>query len=949
MLWITESPCAASAARSIAMPARMSGLSTDCPRKAEGPAMTARWGSHNTMRAPMPISLSTKKSRDSNSFSNTSNRPSHWVATTMAMDMRSAGNAGHGPSSSFGTWPPRSGRMRRSWPASTISLSPSSRGRTPSRSNASTVERRSSPRTPSIVIAPPVTAASPMNDPISMWSGPTVCGAGLSGRPPSIVRVLLPMPSMAAPSATRKRARSCTCGSEAALRSTVVPLARTAAISAFSVPVTLGSSRKMSAPLSLPSSLYTSPTLTSAPRRSSARKCVSTRRRPITSPPGGGSVTRPKRASIGPASRIEARISLHSAGSSGFGSARLVSISTVLAPCHCTLAPTCCSNARSVSTSRMRGTLSIRHGPSARSVAARIGRAAFLLPAGRIVPERGRPPVTRNDGGIGSPKLRGRLRLRQAFANVGPRASRASAGASHRRRHRRDAIVAPPPHPPSSPARRHRRDWRADRLARRPARARPRRSRRRHAPRPRADHRARHRMGRRLVRCSSGVAHAATRVAADLARRRRARGAGPPHHRGDGLGARPRDPAARRRVGAARRRGRARPRGRGDHRRQLARPKARAPECVARYGVWGGSRRRGRRALPSPLRGAQRGAHDHRGGRPRRALRRVRAVAGRHHRHRDRDRARGRDPVWCGVQLRAVPLPIRRLRGCRGGQRERGAGPGSDRCPETAPARGDPAVRGLPYYRRCDAAALHGLARAGGAAARRAPRGGPVDHRPVWARPDGSHLEGAALRPAARIRLPRHAARRDRRRAGGGLRSDARRLQRRRRAADRAAERTRRGSDWCAHAVDSRAPPGRGFVMLPTWVGIVSAISLVIIALAALVTAGALTVAALGVRTAVNALKGFAGPAIADVRQLIASIKTEADALVGASRDVRQRIVRAADAAEERLTDLDSLAEVMQEELEDTALDAAATLRNVRRGMSVWRWSRKLMKRKKRP
>ncbi len=137
--------------------------------------------------------------------------------------------------------------------------------------------------------------------------------------------------------------------------------------------------------------------------------------------------------------------------------------------------------------------------------------------------------------------------------------------------------------------------------------------------------------------------------------------------------------------------------------------------------------------------------------------------------------------------------------------------------------------------------------------------------------------------------------------------------------------------------------------MLPTWVGVVSAISLVLIALAALVTAGALTVAALGVRTAVNALKGFAGPAIADVRQLIASIKTEADALVGASRDVRQRIVRAADAAEERLTDLDSLAEVMQEELEDTALDAAATLRNVRRGMSVWRWSRKLMKRKKRP
>jgi len=136
--------------------------------------------------------------------------------------------------------------------------------------------------------------------------------------------------------------------------------------------------------------------------------------------------------------------------------------------------------------------------------------------------------------------------------------------------------------------------------------------------------------------------------------------------------------------------------------------------------------------------------------------------------------------------------------------------------------------------------------------------------------------------------------------------------------------------------------------MLPTWVGVVSAISLAIIAVAALVTAAALTAAALGVRAAVRALKGFAGPAIADVRQLIASIKVEADALVGTSRDVRHRIVRAVDKAEERLTDLDALAEVMQEEIEETALDAATTMRDVRRGLSVWKWSRKLLKGKKR-
>lgn len=136
--------------------------------------------------------------------------------------------------------------------------------------------------------------------------------------------------------------------------------------------------------------------------------------------------------------------------------------------------------------------------------------------------------------------------------------------------------------------------------------------------------------------------------------------------------------------------------------------------------------------------------------------------------------------------------------------------------------------------------------------------------------------------------------------------------------------------------------------MQPTWVGVVSAVSLMIIALAALAGGVAIVAAALGVRAALRALKSFGGPAIADVRLLISNIKTEADALVGTSRDIRHRIMRAADAAEERLTALDSVAEVMQDELEDAAVDAAATMREVRRGLSVWRWSSKLLKRKKR-
>jgi len=135
--------------------------------------------------------------------------------------------------------------------------------------------------------------------------------------------------------------------------------------------------------------------------------------------------------------------------------------------------------------------------------------------------------------------------------------------------------------------------------------------------------------------------------------------------------------------------------------------------------------------------------------------------------------------------------------------------------------------------------------------------------------------------------------------------------------------------------------------MIPTWVGVVSALSLAIIALAAIVVAVASVASALGIRTFTRALEQLAGPAIQDVRQLIGTIKGEADALAGTSRDIRMRIVRAADAAEHRLSDLDALVEVVSDEMEETAIDAAATMRNVRRGLSLWQWGRKVLKGKK--
>ena len=67
--------------------------------------------------------------------------------------------------------------------------------------------------------------------------------------------------------------------------------------------------------------------------------CVSRRRRPITSPPGGGILTAPARASSGPASRKEARMRRQRSGSrsvSVISPARMV---TSFVPVHAASAP----------------------------------------------------------------------------------------------------------------------------------------------------------------------------------------------------------------------------------------------------------------------------------------------------------------------------------------------------------------------------------------------------------------------------------------------------------------------------------------------------------------------------------------------------------------------------------------------------------------------------------
>jgi hypothetical protein len=57
---------------------------------------------------------------------------------------------------------------------------------------------------------------------------------------------------------------------------------------------------------------------------------------------------------------------------------------------------------------------------------------------------------------------------------------------------------------------------------------------------------------------------------------------------------------------------------------------------------------------------------------------------------------------------------------------------------------------------------------------------------------------------------------------------------------------------------------------------------------------------------------------------------------VDSSKDLRARIRRATNAAEVRLSDLETLLDIVYEEVEDTALDVAAALRTTRRGAGVF-------------
>ena len=233
--------------------------------------------------------------------------------------------------------------------------------------------------------------------PASIRSGMTCTCAGRSSRTPSTVMIGVPAPSMCAPILPRTVASAITSGSRAQFSSTLRPSASTAAMSRFSVPVTVGRSKTNFAPRNFCADASTYPCVSSMRAPSAARpfRCWSMGRAPMAQPPGSETRARPSRASSGPSTRTDARIVLTSSyGASGRGSSE-ASTSSVCPPfsgSRATFAPMCESSRPMVRMSARSGTSRKTLRPGASSAAAICGRVAFFDPLTSTSPFSGTPP-----------------------------------------------------------------------------------------------------------------------------------------------------------------------------------------------------------------------------------------------------------------------------------------------------------------------------------------------------------------------------------------------------------------------------------------------------------------------------------------------------------------------------------------------------------------------------
>jgi MFS superfamily sulfate permease-like transporter len=132
----------------------------------------------------------------------------------------------------------------------------------------------------------------------------------------------------------------------------------------------------------------------------------------------------------------------------------------------------------------------------------------------------------------------------------------------------------------------------------------------------------------------------------------------------------------------------------------------------------------------------------------------------------------------------------------------------------------------------------------------------------------------------------------------------------------------------------------------PDWVGPTVAISLVVIAVSILGVAAVLAYAALRMmketRKVSTMIQGYqedvaqtlaGGRRLTDQAQdVLVLLRQEIGSFTQTSRRIRRKLIRGVDNIEAKLVDLETLYDLVHDEVEDTALDVAAALRTSRQG-----------------
>ena len=135
---------------------------------------------------------------------------------------------------------------------------------------------------------------------------------------------------------------------------------------------------------------------------------------------------------------------------------------------------------------------------------------------------------------------------------------------------------------------------------------------------------------------------------------------------------------------------------------------------------------------------------------------------------------------------------------------------------------------------------------------------------------------------------------------------------------------------------------------MPAWVGPTVALSLVVIATSMLVLGGVVLAIGLGLRKARRDIGAKLAVFTADAKAATTRLRTEVEGFADLSGETRVKLRRAVAKVEDRLSDLDALVEVLQEEAEETALDVAALVRTARHPLSVFGVARAALRARRR-